>query len=58
MGNAFKLHPIIVFLSIIIGFKIAGAIGAVFVVPLLAIFVIVVKELGRYFINPPETQEK
>ncbi len=54
MGNAFKLHPIIVFLSIIIGFKIAGAIGAVFVVPILAIFVIVIKQLGHYFINPPE----
>ena len=58
MGNAFKLHPIIVFLSIIIGFKIAGAIGAVFVVPILAIFVIVIKQLGHYFINPPESLEK
>lgn len=58
MGNAFKLHPIIVFLSIIIGFKIAGAIGAVFVVPILAIFVIVIKQLGHYFINPPEPTEK
>ncbi len=57
MGNAFKLHPIVVFLSIIIGFKIAGAIGAVFVVPLLAIFVIVIKQLGHYFINPPEPSE-
>ena len=57
MGNAFKLHPIIVFLSIIIGFKIAGAIGAVFVVPILAIFVIVVKRLGYYFINPQEPSE-
>lgn len=58
MGSAFKLHPIVVFLSIIIGFKIAGAIGAVFVVPLLAIFVIVVKQLGRYFINPPQSPEE
>ncbi|MBI3984570.1 MAG: AI-2E family transporter [Candidatus Levybacteria bacterium] len=57
MGNAFKLHPIIVFLSIIIGFKIAGAIGAVFVVPLLAIAVIVIKQLGIYFINPQEASE-
>lgn len=57
MGNAFKLHPIIVFLSIIVGFKIAGAIGAVFVVPILAICVIVIKQLGHYFINPPESLE-
>ena len=57
MGRAFKLHPIIVFLSILIGFKIAGPLGAVFVVPVLGIFVIVLKELGHYFINPPETKD-
>lgn len=52
MGKAFKLHPIIVFLSIIIGYKVAGPLGAVFVVPVLGIFVIVLRELGHYFINP------
>lgn len=55
MGNAFKLHPLVVFLSIILGFKIAGALGAVFVVPILGIIVIVFKRLGPYFINPPES---
>lgn len=58
MGNAFKLHPIIVFLSIILGFKIAGPLGAVFVVPVLGITVIVLKKLGYYFINPPQTPDK
>lgn len=57
MGNAFKLHPLVVFLSIILGFKIAGALGAVFVVPILGIFVIVFKRLGPYFINPPQSSE-
>ncbi len=52
MGRAFKLHPIVVFLSIIIGYKIAGGFGAVFAVPILGIAVIVLKELGHYFINP------
>ncbi len=52
MGKAFKLHPVIVFLSIIIGYKIAGGFGAVFAVPVLGIAVIVLKELGHYFINP------
>lgn len=56
MGRAFRLHPIVVFLSILIGFKIAGPLGAIFVVPVLGIFVIVLKELGHYFINPPETK--
>lgn len=55
MGNAFKLHPLVVFLSIILGFKIAGALGAVFVVPVLGIVVIVFKRLMPYFINPPES---
>lgn len=54
MGNAFKLHPIVVFLSIILGYKIAGPLGAVFVVPVLAICIVVLKELGHYFINPPQ----
>lgn len=58
MGKAFKLHPIIVFLSIIIGFKIAGVLGAIFIVPILGIFVIVLKELGHYFINPPDSSDK
>ena len=52
MERAFKLHPIIVFLSIIIGFKVAGPLGAVFVVPVLGICVIVIRKLGYHFINP------
>lgn len=52
MERAFKLHPIIVLLSILIGFKIAGPLGAVFIVPVLGIFVIVLKKLGYHFLNP------
>ncbi len=52
MERAFKLHPIVVLLSIIIGFKVAGPLGAIFVVPVLGIFVIVLKKLGYHFINP------
>jgi len=52
MQRAFKLHPIIVLLSILIGFKVAGPLGAVFVVPVLGIFVIVLKKLGYHFLNP------
>lgn len=58
MGKAFKLHPAIVFLSIIIGYKVAGGFGAVFAVPALGILVIVLKELGHYFINPPHSSDK
>jgi predicted PurR-regulated permease PerM len=54
MGKAFKLHPIIVLLSIFVAFKISGALGAIFIVPVLGIIVIVIKELGYHFINPEE----
>jgi predicted PurR-regulated permease PerM len=54
MEKAFKLHPIVVLLSILIGFKLAGAMGAVFVVPVLGIAVIVIKKLGYHFLNPEE----
>lgn len=57
MGKAFKLHPIIVFLSIILGFKIAGAFGAIFIVPILGIAIVVLKELGYHFINPTESNK-
>jgi len=58
LGKAFNLHPIIVFLSIIIGFKVAGAMGAVFVVPVLGIAVIFIKEMATYFINPSVFSDK
>ncbi len=58
LGKAFNLHPIIVFLSIIIGFKVAGAMGAVFVVPVLGIAVILIKEIATYFINPSLFSDK
>jgi predicted PurR-regulated permease PerM len=52
MGRAFKLHPIIVVISILIGYKVAGAMGAIFVIPVLGIAVIVIKKLGYHFLNP------
>lgn len=55
LGKAFNLHPIVVFLSIIIGFKVAGALGGVFVVPLLGIAVVAIKQISQYFLNPQET---
>lgn len=54
MGRAFKLHPIVVLMSILIGFKVAGAMGAIFVIPVLGIAVIVIKKLGYHFLNPEE----
>ncbi len=55
MGKTFKLHPIIILLSFIIGAKIAGPLGAVFAIPVLGIVGIIFRELGHYFINPTKT---
>lgn len=55
MGKAFKLHPIIILLSFVIGAKIAGPLGAVFAIPVLGIIGIIFRELGHYFINPTKS---
>ena len=54
LGKAFKLHPIIILLSFIIGAKVAGPLGAIFAVPVLGIIGIIFRELGHYFINPSQ----
>ena len=55
LGKAFKLHPIIIILSFIIGAKVAGPLGAVFAVPVIGIIGIIFRELGHYFINPTKS---
>jgi predicted PurR-regulated permease PerM len=57
MGKAFKLHPIIILLSFIIGAKIAGPLGAIFAIPVLGIIGIIFRELGHYFINPEKSDK-
>lgn len=54
LGNALKLHPIIVLLSFIVGFKIFGPLGAVFAVPVLGIVVVILHRLGRHFLSKEE----
>ncbi len=49
-GNAFKIHPIIVIVAILIGFKIAGGIGAVFAIPIVGIVAEILRQLGHHFI--------
>lgn len=56
-GKAFQLHPIIIFISFIVGYKLAGGIGAILAVPVLGIISIVVKEYAHNFINPPENSK-
>lgn len=51
LSRTFKIHPVIVLLSFIVGFKIAGALGAIFAVPVLGIIIIVFHQLSRHFIT-------
>ena len=49
LGNALKLHPIIVILSFIVGYKLFGPLGAVFGVPVLGVLVVILHRLGNHF---------
>lgn len=55
LGKAFKLHPVIVLLSFIVGYKIAGGAGAIFAVPVLGILVVVIHRLGQHFLRNKES---
>lgn len=48
LSGAFKIHPIVVLISFLVGAKIAGPIGAVFAIPVLGILIVVFHELSRY----------
>lgn len=50
LGDALKLHPIIVILSFILGYKLFGPLGAVFGVPILGVLVVILHRLGNHFI--------
>lgn len=51
MGRAFKMHPIIVLLSFIVGYKIFGPAGAIFSVPILGIIIVIIHRLSRHFLS-------
>lgn len=51
LGNALKLHPIVVLLSFILGYRLFGVIGAIFAVPVLGIIIVILHRLGRHFLS-------
>ncbi len=51
LGKAFKMHPIIVLLSFIVGYRIFGPLGAIFAVPVLGILLVIIHRLGLHFIT-------
>lgn len=49
LGNALKIHPIIVLLSFIIGYRLGGVWGAIFAVPITSALTIVGRELLKFW---------
>jgi predicted PurR-regulated permease PerM len=49
LGTALKIHPIVVLLAFLVGYKIAGGWGAIFAVPVVSAVAIVGKELLKYW---------
>jgi len=52
LGKTFKVHPIIVLLSFIVGYKIGGLVGAIFAIPIISILILVVHDLGHRIVSP------
>lgn len=48
-GQALKIHPIIVLLSFLVGYKIAGIWGAIFAVPITSALTIIGRDLIKYW---------
>ncbi len=49
LGTALKIHPIVILLSFLTGYRLAGVWGAVFAVPITSALFIVIKELLKYW---------
>lgn len=51
ISHEFKINPVIVMISLLIGLKIAGAIGGIFAVPIASIALIIGREFHNYFLE-------
>ena len=55
IGRAFNINPILVIFALLIGIKVAGAIGAVLAIPVISILLIFSQELYTYYFKEKET---
>lgn len=53
-GNAFKMHPVIILVSSLVGFRLAGAMGAIFAIPILGIAAVVLRDISHHFLKKDE----
>lgn len=51
LGRAFKLHPVIILISFLVGVKVAGPIGAIFAIPVLGVMAIVTREISHHLLK-------
>ena len=51
LGRALQLHPVIVLLSFLIGYKIAGGFGVIFAVPVFGILFVVAHQIAHHFLD-------
>ena len=51
LGKAFRLHPAIILISFLVGLQFAGALGAVFAIPVLGISAVMIRRFGHYFLS-------
>lgn len=56
LGKAFKLHPVIILISFLVGAKIAGGIGAIFAIPVLGIIAVIIRNLSRQFLKTEQAE--
>lgn len=54
LGKAFKLHPALILISFLAGLQLAGAVGAVFAIPVLGIGAVMIRRFGHYFFAKQE----
>jgi len=58
IGKAFNVNPIMVILSLLIGIKIAGFLGAILAVPVISIILVAGQELYSYYFSENEKINK
>jgi len=51
MGKALQLHPVVVLLSFLIGYKVAGGFGVIFAVPVLGVLFVILHNIGHHFLD-------
>ena len=51
VGNALRLHPVVVIFSFFVGYKIAGSFGVIFAVPVIAVVLVILHRLSHHFLE-------